>query len=267
MAPWKSYKKKSTAPVKATTKKVVMPSKVNFNKMVKEEVFKLAETKSEQFTVNTVVLPYTGTSWNTVGLRPLSPAPGGIQIAQGSGAGDRLADSVRTRKCTLELLFYPFPYDVSVNPAPQPYEVIIWIFGKKQTSVTPTNLTGFFQNGDFTSDPAGTLVDTVKTINRDLYTVYKKKIVKLGYSADNGTGNQPTNANFCNNDFKMNAHVKIDCTKYIPSVVTYNDTTAQPTTRGVFYAIEAVASNGAAVAAAWTPIQAYINVDYEYVDF
>lgn len=237
-------------------------------KVIRKTVIGMAEVKSQQLTLNQNVFGYNGTSWATTCLRPVTPHTSGIVISQGDGGGDRVGNKIRTKKVILEMLLYPKAYDGITNVAPQPTEIIVWIFGVKENNTLPTDLTGFFQNGDLTSDPAGTLVDAIKTINTDKYVLYKKIRRKFGYANYAGSGSAAPSPfqTFANNDYKLNQHIKLDLTKYCPAHVLYNDNAANPFSKGVFYAIEAVPCNGAAYGTNQLPAQMYSNLNYEFVD-
>lgn len=244
--PWKSDKKAVSA-------------------MVKKAVLKLAETKSYQASVNTNLGGYNATSWNTFCLRPITPNSSLINIIGGTGQADRIGNKIRTKKVTLDVALYSKPYDVSTNPNPQPCEVIMWFFGIKEQTTTPTDLSGFFQNGNTTSDPSGSLVDGIKTINTDKYIVYKKVIKKLGYSSYSGTGVSVASQSYNNNDYKINHNFRVDLTKYCPSTVTWSDSN-NPYTKAVFWAVDCVPVNGATFGVTTLPAQAYFNLNYEFTD-
>lgn len=236
------------------------------NQLVRKAVVKLAETKSHQFTTNSLMLAYNATSWATVGLRAITPHSSGVNIVQGTGQGDRIGNKIRTKRVILDICMYPIIYNATTNPSPQPNEVIIWIFGVKESSALPTNLDGFFQNGNNSTDPSGQLNDTVKTVNTDKYILYKKVIKKLGFAEAAGSGVNVNYQSFANNDYKLNCNVRMDLTKYCPKNVVWTDTTAQPHSKMVCIAIEVCPSNGAAYPTNTTPAQMYYNLNYEFTD-
>lgn len=250
----------------SSAKKMKMaPAKKTVNSMVKEAILRLAEKKEQQYTVNTVILPYNATGWAATGLRPITPQVSGINIIGGTGQADRVGNKIRTRKVTLDLQMIPKPYNVTTNPTPQPGEVIVWIVGLKESNILPNNLDDFFQNGNTTTDPNGSMVDIVKTYNTDKWIVYKRVVRKLGFGVYGGSGGTIGAQYYNNNDYKMNHTLRIDCTKYCPASVVYDDT-GNPTTKAVFVAIEWVPSDGGQLNASYVPASMYYNLNYEYTD-
>lgn len=251
----------------ARAKKARVPykSKMTVQQMVKKAVVKMAEPKSYQFTINTTILPYTGTGWAAVGLRPITPYSSGANIVGGTGQADRIGNKIRTKKVTLSMCMSSLPSNAVTNPSPQPNYITIWIFGLRESNALPNDLSGFFQNGNTVSDPQGTLADEVKTINTDKYIVYKKIVKKLGYSSYDTTGAAPTYQNFDNNDFSILHNVKMDLTKYCPTNVTWSDS-ANPTSKAVFIAIQAVPASGQQYTAPVVPAQMFYNLNYEFTD-
>jgi len=248
-----------------TKKARVVPAKKSLESLVRSAMIKASETKSDQFTVDSAVVPYNNTGWASVGLRPITPSTSGIDITSGAQQGDRIGNRLTTKKVTLDMIFWPAPYNVTTNPTPVPLEVIIWIIGLKESNVLPTNLDDFFQNGNTTTDPNGTGVDVVKTYNKDKWVVHKRVVRKLGYAAYTGSGPNAQAQYHSNNDFNLNQKVRLDLTKYCPKSVVWDDT-GNPTSRGVYIAIEAVPADGGQLNASYTPARMYYNLNYQWCD-
>ena len=213
-----------------TKKARVVPAKKSLESLVRSAMIKASETKSDQFTVDSAVVPYNNTGWASVGLRPITPSTSGIDITTGAQQADRIGNRLTTKKVVLDMMFWPAPYNATTNPVLMPMEVIIWIVGLKESNILPTNLDDFFQNGNTTTDPNGTGVDVVKTYNKDKWVVHKRLVRKLGYGTYGGSGGSITQQYYNNTDFKMNQRVHMDLTKYCPKSVVWDDT-GNPTTR------------------------------------
>lgn len=207
---------------------------------------------------------FNNTSWNSTGLLCLTPTTGWCQIVQGNGKSDRLGDSVNVRSVISRMIIWPKPYHATTNPTIIPREVMIIIFGTKvNDTVYPTGTTGvstlpsFFMANDGVQNFVGSLADVNAPINTDLYTIYEKRVVKLGFAASViAAGGDAANAYFANNDYKMNCIVDIDVTKYCPKKFRFQDNSTGTTTRNVYMMLCPMAANNA------TPIATEVSVGY-----
>lgn len=259
----KFAKKRTTKRTRVVRKRA---PKKSLAMMVRKEITKMAEHKTNQFSTAYSILPYNGTSWSTSNLFPVSPYSGFIAIAQGLGEGDRVGDRIRTVKAFLNVVMYPLPYNVTTNPSPIPQEVMLIIFGVKQNDILPTSLSGLFQTGNTSTAPVGSLVDLTRPFNKDVYQIYHRKIYKLGYAAAVGTGNVAGQQQYANNDYKYNVIKKIDITKSLPKIISYNDTTGIPFSKGVWCATMTVNADGSSQATTSVPVQMVYTIDYVYTD-
>jgi len=257
--------KVSTKKIAKSIVKAARPSKT-FDQKVKAVVNRMAEVKEEIFTYNLTVLNYANLLWEDTCIKPISPWNTGTQISLGSGSGDRVGNEITTQSCTLDIVLYAMPYHATTNPLPQPVEVIIWIFGVRNDNTEPLDIDDFFQDGNGNTNLSGSLIDTVKDYNKDKYIVYKKVIRKLGFSNYGASGNQPNYQTFSNNDYKLNQHIKIDCTKYLPKKVQFNDAASDAVSKGVWYAIQAVPSNGSVIPDPFVLVKGYANQTFKFTD-
>lgn len=190
-------------------------------------------------------------------------------MTQGSHQGQRLGNVIKTRKAMFNYTLYPNRYNASTNATIVPQEVIIMI-GKVKNSkpITPitTDFGKLFQEGSGASAPQSTLVDCLLAVNKDWFQVYKVLRHKVGYMAAAGTGIANTTAQqyFQNNDYKMNVIRKVDCTKWCPKTLNFNDATAQPTNDGLFFWAMCVAADG--TINSQQPIFMDYVLDYTYED-
>ena len=85
-----------------------------------------------------------------------------------------------------------------------------------------------FQSGVYCFAPQNDLADMVLDLNRDRYQIYHDEKFKVGTSNFQGTGNIAGFQFFANNDFKYNCEFYVDCTKFLPKTITYNDASSSP---------------------------------------
>jgi len=188
-------------------------------------------------------------------------------INQGTGAGARLGNRISTRKVYLSYVLRPMSFDAASNPQMIPTEVQMFLgYVKNNPSnlPAPADINQLFQFGSTTVAPVGTLADLIAVINTDYWVIKKKWIHKLGYANNQGGGalvNQQYNAN---NDFKLNHVKRMDITKYCPKTVTFNDASAGPTSKGLFFFSQAIFANGTtSITARPAHLEFWVNYVYE----
>lgn len=202
------------------------------------------------FTTYSGATPYT---WN------MSPNSTTLSINQGTGAGDRIGNQIRIVKATLRMIILPAQYDAVNNPTPMPMEVRVLIARNKQVPQSSPPLATIFQNGNSYSAPSGGIYDNLSAINRDTWTLYSDKTYKIGNSAYGNSGAQANWQNMHNNDFKLNAKIKMDVTKYLPKIIKYSDTGTATMNPYTWMTFLPVAANGTNYAPAYTN-----TVQYHY---
>lgn len=197
----------------------------------------------------------------------ISPYGPRLIISQGTGQADRIGNHVRTVRCRLKIVMYLAAYNATTNPSPQPQVVRFWIFKKKNNANELSSLTNFFQTGNSSSAPTGTLRDYNYDINDDLYHVFATKDVKLGYAAFVATpGGTAPQGYYSNNDSEMSAVFEWDVTKYIPKDVDWTDASSVPTTDVVMCTYESVNQDGTSSGTNTVPIVINLQVCYDYTD-
>lgn len=234
---FKSKSSKSKKVIKRTFKpKKKMSSNYSLKKTIQAIVSRNIENKSRQAGLNMDLrYPQTGGVYKFNGLIPLTPYdPAGtptdstIHIALGTGAGSRVANTIRTKYATLKGVLYPFPVSETFNPSPKVVEVCLWIFKVKipitDSLISVENILddNFFQSNNSETGITGDLKNIVQAINTDCIQLLHKRVFKLGHSAGTGSGN------LSNNDFKLNQKFSINITKYLPKVIKYNDADLAP---------------------------------------
>jgi len=92
-----------------------------------------------------------------------------------------------------------------------------------------TSSTDFYQGGNTAIAPAGTYIDILRTVNKDVYTVYTTRTFKVGPA--NGV---LVSAISDNNDYSTTLPFRIDLKKYQGHKIKYSDTTTAPTNSGLY---------------------------------
>lgn len=179
-------------------------------------------------------------------VQNISPNPSSLVINSGVGQGERVGNTITTRKLLLKYIIHPNPQDATTNPQPVPQEVIIWIGYLRNNRMKQPDLadySNFFQNGSATSAPFSNLWDCMLPVNQDIFHICKTIRHKLGNSVyTDYQGIKPQNY-YTNNDFKLNVTRTVDCTKYINKVLKFNDSSQVPDT-GLYMWMTAVPADG-----------------------
>lgn len=196
--------------------------------IVARAINRATETKIARYNFTGDLTYYNSTIFGaTSSSFPLSPYTGYLGIAQGTGQGDRIGNSIRPYKCTLRMTINPNLYNVTSNPSPCPHLVRMLILRRKDIgqSTLLTSFAGLFQTGNTAIAPQSNGSDIVNSINTDLYTVYHDEVLKIGYADMTGSGSSAAGQYFSNNDFKYNIVKTVDVTKFMGKKLTFNDAT------------------------------------------
>ena len=242
--------------------------KASVSSLVKSYMGRLGETKSFQVTNgSTGVYPYSaaGTLFadnNVIELGPNSAQP----LTQGTGNSDRIGNKIRVKKATLQIILYPNGYDNVSNPFPRPQDVRLMIVHAKNNPTDVVVSSTYFDANNSTTSPADNLFDMIRPINKDDYVVSVDRRVKVGNAINEGTGFVMTDAYFSNNDYKYNQLITWDITSAFPTNITFNDTSAIPTSfQPTLVAMTALAT-GDTSGAATIPVTMWSNCILEYTD-
>lgn len=183
------YKKKSSAPSYVTVRP--LPSKVKstrkFKKAVREVVHRMAENKcvfstaTNQDLVNIQSIsayPATLTSGNLINCLPL--------IAQGVSQAQRVGNEVSLRYAYIKgyVNLKPYSGTLPVNLLSCPLIVkmylVSWKFANRAYATPDTlSLNNFFQTGSSSTGFSGGVLDTIQTVNQDVWTVHKMRQFEL----------------------------------------------------------------------------------------
>lgn len=235
---YKSYSRKKTSPIK---------------KLVRQEIARNVENKTQQYFSNgTNLHPTPSSGFDTDNVFSLGIDGATLIVTQGAGQGQRIGNTIKTKKLMFKGSIWPLPYDSILNTQPVPQYIKMWIFYDKlnpTSKPTPRANGDFFQNGSGNATFSNNLVDMWRPHNKDRYVVLKQRMFKLGYAEFTGVGGTYAGAvqsqgNFSNNDFKLNCSFNIDLTKAFTKIVKFNDTGVVPTTRGLYCMVQPVWANG-----------------------
>lgn len=253
-----AYKRKSY-----TRKK---PTVTTVKKIVKKAIANNVENKTTQY-YNTGADIYPSSNASFLGsILPVSPYASYLGITQGTNQQSRVGNRIKIRNCWIQGTIHAKPYNATTNPTPAPLHVIMWVlYDKTAPTSIPGPTTDFLQLGSSTSALQNDLMDQWAPVNTDKYRVLTKRIFKIGYAENTGTGSVVGQAYLANNDFKFSQNFKIYLTKYLVKNVRYNDNNATPTTRGLFLMTTVVQANGTNYNTSVVPaeMQYVMNLDYE----
>lgn len=244
------------------------PAKKSLVKLIKRVATSTEEKKeSNQYSLNTPLPPSNNAGWTTSSI-PICPFATGFIIPQGVGQGQRVGNQIRTQKCMVRGILHPTSFEATTNNQPLPYEVRMVLFKDKffrsgQPSAVAIDL---FQNGSTILPPQNDLVDMLLDFNRDRYQIYHDQILKVGNATYDGSGTLPIFQSFTNNDFSYNAKFVVDCTKFLPAVIDYNDGGTSPMSDTLWMIFLPVAANGSQLSANNTGLTMSWQASYEYTD-
>lgn len=234
MAKIPRHKKKS----RKSTKQALTTDVVK--KMVKAEVHRNIEDKVINYDDGISALwPVASASFANNNIFALTPQTSHMTVLQGVGQPNRIGNRVKTRRAILKYIIYPSPYDVTSNPNPTPIDVQVFIFSLKPNVDTYANAqsiatNSFFQSGSSSTGFASTVIDLLQDVNQDQVTIHYRKIHKVGFALNAGSGAIAAYQNWANNDYKYNAIKKVDITKFYTKNLEFNDTTTTTTSRGLY---------------------------------
>lgn len=243
--------------------------------IVKRVMSRNVENKMRQNGGLSSICPTTGAGFQTNAIIPLTPYyEAGLSIAQnlditqGTGVSNRIGNSIKTRSGYLRAVMYPAPYHATYNPSPRPVIVTQWIFKLKSGitdstgNVLATLLNSWFKDQNSTIGLQNSLTDVVAKANPDYINLLSRKVYKLGFASDAGTGAVAGSQNYANNDYKYNHVIRMPTTKYLRKQIRYTDNNAQPLTSTTWMVFTCAYADGSSMPA--THVPAYVNWEYDY---
>jgi len=251
-------KKKPNAKPRAPYKKRSVARTTNVRRikqLVKAEIARNIEDKTYTYSTSssTPVAMYMYhannlANWDANNVIPISPYGSWVDITQGVTQGTRVGNKIKVKKAILTLAMIPRQYDATVNPAPTPLDVQLFIVNDKEgntkAQITTDIDAGFFNYGASDLPPSGTWLDMMYEVNKAFFTLKKRMTLKLGYANYGGTGTSAGQQSYANNDYKYSHIKKIDITKFVAKNVVYNDTDSVPTSQSTFLVLNPTFANG-----------------------
>jgi len=231
--PYKTRARKTTAARKTKS--------ITIKKMVRREIARNIENKTVQYLGDGyTIIPVSNAAGFDANIIPCYPASGYLQINQGVGQGERCANHVKIKNLKIEGIVYPRGYSASNNTTPTPTQIKFYFFYDReepQAIPSPQISADILQFGNSVLPFQNNLFDHSMPINKDRYRVLTTRTVKVGYSEYGGsgaTGSIPLQGNLTNNDFKLNAKLSVNLTKYCVKNCNFRDNSSTPTTRGIY---------------------------------
>lgn len=218
----------------------------NFASRVKKAISTMVEKKIVRFNGDTIFGSYNTTNWASNALILLTPSSGvNVNIAQGVSQAARIGNKITVNRYVFDGILNPSQQQSIVNPFPKPQDVMIVIF---QSKVDPTallaSLPNFLQSGSSSIAPTGSQFDSLVPINTDVYRVMYKRMFKLGTADFAVAGTTAAAQYYANNDYKYCQRFRIDCTKYLPKHIKYNDGAGVPSCNNTWLGIFPMPANG-----------------------
>jgi len=252
-------------------------------KIATRAVMKKVETKLIQLPVNDIPLSdyLTGSYYDgplTCYTVSIFPNAATMPINQGVGQKNRCGNQIRTHRLILRgilspRIFYQSPTEFyPKNTDCRPCLVKMWILWQKDQAygLVEPEMPNFLQNGNSSISLDGTVMDTFKKVNTDLYHVCATRTFKVGnswYSKNTIDGFDYLAGQYsANNDFKLSQRFSIDLTKFCIKNVKFNDTDNIPKCRGLYMCWEAIAADGGNLVEASYPINLSYELDYQFKD-
>ena len=228
------------------------------NKMVSSRV--LADfgsyAQSSGFAMNAwPMLPYAGASF--------------IQLPQGGTQGARIGNTVKVRKLYLNYVLRQNPYNLVSNPQPQPLDVVFYLGNVKAKPgflpiQTDTDL--LYQLGNTAQIPTGTTSDLIFDINKDYWNIKKTWRHKLGFSSYSGTGAQPDQHAFQNNDYRLTHTRRMNITSLVNKTMKFQDGVATAQGPNLFLMFQCLQANGQTALGTYLPANLLFFITIEFED-
>lgn len=177
------------------SKKTVRPTK-NFTKAVKQVINRVAEMKATPYDE----LDYS-LSTNSGFSTPVNLSDC-FNIAQGTGDGQRIGNTIDCKKAILNLVLRRN----NLATPNLPCEVFVYIGylkGNRGTAPSATPFANFYQDGNSAKAWNGTALRTLRMVNKDIFIITNRFVQKIGSSAS-------TTAQFANNDYPLLIRKKIN---------------------------------------------------------
>lgn len=169
-------------------------------------------------------------------------------IAQGVSQAGRLGNLITCVGGASKFRFNLRDYSTNalfLNPLTRPALVKLWLVSAKQTNdwaviEAPGFFSAFFQNGSSSTSFQGNVMDTMASVNNDLFTVHKTWQFDLGVQINTAVANVP-------NYYSGNPYSKtitIPYKKYLGGKWKYNDASNTVINKNLYLVMQCVNGDG-----------------------
>lgn len=248
-------------------------------KLIRKEIYAGRENKMRQSGGSLFILPTSHSSYQTNCIIPLTPfyeaglsAAQNLDIAQGTNVASRIGNRIQTKSGYFRAVIFPLGYSATTNPTPSPLNITMWIFKLKSGYTDSTgNVLSVLQNSFFKYNSTAVgfvngLADSVGTVNTDVVNLLYRRTYKIGYAVAGGTGTQANLQSLANNDYKYNAHIRMNTTRFLRKNIHYVDNNLMPSTSTTYACFTVQYASGAQMTSAIQPAQIEFEYDYRYED-
>lgn len=249
-------------------------------KVCKKVISNMAEVKSSQTTYTVSLRNAQDTVSNFIlnNVIMVSPNTDINPIIQGTNSEQRTGNKIRTKYCKGKIILYPNPSSAVSNINPKPCIIRFYCVSPKDGYYSASEMatvfdTSFYQDGNTTAGYSGTLVDLISTVNKDILTLHWTRTYKLGHAtmANSSVSSSQVplqEAQWSNNDYKMNHIINFDFTKHVQKNFTFNDNASTPQGKSTFLIAEMCYADGRPFTSASSelPVGMYYQIDYGFTD-
>lgn len=208
---------------------------------VKQAIYRNIENKERITYAANVQLNTASYATQSLGLLPA--------LDQGTGAGNRVGNSVKIVSGKLDIIFNLLPYDATYNPLSTPILVKCWLVKNlvRREATSALNNTDYQQifRGNNTSLPfQNNTLDMCLPINDDLFRVITSRTFKLGAASATAAGQVGTGGYYDNSP--MSKHLTFYWGKHMKKQLKFDDNDANyyPQNDNLFLVFQAVNADG-----------------------
>lgn len=179
-------------------------------------------------------------------------------VAQGTGFSGRIGSKISVKRAVIHGHVNILPYNASTNPNPIPIYVKMWLVSCKTintNTLSSTPITSvFFDVVNTTVSFQGNMLDMEFTIDKQTWTLYAQKTIKLGAGYASSTG--PTGTGGYYDNSPMSVPWSFNYTKHL-KMLDFNESTNTPTNKNLFLIFQAVNADG-------TNSSGYSSAEFHY---
>lgn len=249
---------------KSIKKNPILKSK-SFSSAVKKVVHRMAENKTiTADAANESIQPCDGVTAAPYFINLLP------SLGQGVTQGTRIGDQVRVVKNHIKGYINLLPYNATTNPYASPIIVKMWVVSWKYANTAFTqpalaDFSTFFQRGSATSNFTGGMLDMVRDVNTDAWTVHTTRTFQLNAAL---SGSIVVSAGVYQGQSGQYTHkYSIDLTKYA-KLLKYNDVTPlTPTNRNLYMVVQTLRADGASAGASTVYCENHWQNTFYFEDF